>query len=571
MEEDMSPPLKRRRLEDPAAVPGSHVQDGGPHFVHSVSTLPKHSLRPARIPSHVDEIHLRVESRAVSYDAYGRLHNRQLGTALSSTSSTSTVNPLTNVNSIAVSVAVSATVDSGSTTTSSSDISASETSSVSARLSSSSDASATIVKASTSSLPRSSASRSGSVTSSSADATASTITSSAANNGTSSATFAASGLNLTTSATTITSGSLTFTSATTLTLSSSTLAPDAAYVYLATLSDGSVQDITEYGHMYTTTFPDGQVSTISAASTTHRSTTTDARGGPVVFLLTASTEQRTMTSPAPVSAADAPTGVAGAGIQSTTTSSATSGTSSAASSGGSGDNSTPPAGTIAGGVVGGCAGLAALLLIAMLFLRWYRRRAQLGHQALPPNLAGPPGGLPDAEDPGGPRSAGMAERAGLVPLMGAIPAMLRPHPRDGQAAAPETGERGFQRVSGRKMPSAFSEGMQGPPPTMPLTTAGRDLNTTSFYRDSDGSYGGEGASFGEDGGVPIASQRSHDELTLSPGPRRTPTVHAAGPYHFSMPSRNVAYSPPGNVATYGSLDTPSPPDTNRNSRFTEEV
>nr|POF15179.1 hypothetical protein CFP56_42067 [Quercus suber] len=584
--EDMSPPFKRRRLEDSGA-PQSYVmppqkcsaRDPAPHFIHQVSSLPTHSLRPARIPSHVDEIHLRFDMRAALMDSPGhQLQKRQLGTASSSSSSSSltsteTVSPLTNVNSITVAVAVGTTVDTGSTGTSSLVSSASETSSVeSTRLSSSSDSSTTLVAGSiSSSAAIVSTSRTGVEVSSETGTASSPISSSATNTGTSSATFATTASNVTTSATTITSGSTTFTSQTTIALSSFEFATDAAFVYLATLRDGTVQVITEYGQGYTTTFADGQVSTIPAASTTYRSTTTDASGAVSVFLLTASTEQSTINSAAaPVSAADTPTGAAGAGVDGASSSAPTSGTNSAAKSGDNNDSSTPPAATIAGGVVGGCAGLAALLLVAMLMLRWFRRRAQLGHQALPPNLAGPQGGLQDVDEPSAPRSAGMADRAGLVPLMGAIPTLLRSHQRKGAEAAPETSERSFQRVSGRKMPSAFSDGMQSPPPTAPLTSAGRDLSSTSFYRDSDGFYGGEGEVSG--GAARVAgTPRSREEMTLSPGPRRTPTVHAAGPYNFSIPSRNVGHSPVGTAATYGSLDAPSSLDTNRNSRFTEEV
>ena len=117
----------------------------------------------------------------------------------------------------------------------------------------------------------------------------------------------------------------------------------------------------------------------------------------------------------------------------------------------------------------------------------------------------------------------------------------------------------------------------------------RNLSSHSFYRDSYGFYGGEGP-----GGEHQQRIQSPDltmpsppldggEMTLSPGPRRTPTVHAGGPYNFSNPGtptgnhRHHSYladypvdpaapSPPGHIRS----DTPSTID-NRSSRFTEEV
>lgn len=290
--------------------------------------------------------------------------------------------------------------------------------------------------------------------------------------------------------------------------------------------------------------------------------------------------QSTVTSTAMVGAASQ------AGGGSTATSTAASSTSSAATLHGnsnSGSSSTPPAGTIAGGVVGGAAGLAVVLLIAMLFLRWYRRKAQLGHQALPANS----GMSPELDQaPVSRHGPGMAERAGLMPIMGAVPALFRHQNRSqDQSSESEPTERGFTRVSGRKLPSSFSPGMSSPPPSMPLTgSAERNLSTSSFYRDSSGFYGGEGGGGGRGAGAASESPPP-EEMTLSPGPQRRPTVHAGGPYVMSPPAtasspsspRNPAEqslrSPPGTgtTATFERSDTPSSLDPNRGSRFVEEV
>lgn len=305
----------------------------------------------------------------------------------------------------------------------------------------------------------------------------------------------------------------------------------------------------------------------------------------------------------------------------TATAGSVSTTSSAAGGGGSGGSTAPP-GTIAGGVVGGCAGLAVILLVALILLRWWKRKAQNGHHALPPSSEH----TPDPEISSSLRGQpGMAERAGLRPLVGAVPAFFR---HSNRSADVPPSERGFTRVSGRKLPSQFSAGMSSsspPPPSMPLAAPGartpdaldadheRNLSSTSFYRDSDGFYGGEGThiaaaarhhsqagapgtydftghspSPSESLENPAARGPSPEEMMLSPGPRRTPTVHRGGPYTMSpsstvpstpamplspaAPSSGVGWGGEGAGSPYARSETPtsSVPD-NRSSRFTEEV
>lgn len=76
-----------------------------------------------------------------------------------------------------------------------------------------------------------------------------------------------------------------------------------------------------------------------------------------------------------------------------------------------------------------------------------------------------------------------------------------------------------------------------------------------------------------------------EEMTLSPGPQRRPTVHAGGPWVMSptatatTPSSPASpRSPPGTGGTRATFErgseTPtssSVGDPNRSSRFTEEV
>ena len=243
---------------------------------------------------------------------------------------------------------------------------------------------------------------------------------------------------------------------------------------------------------------------------------------------------------------------------------------------GNNHSSTPPAGTIAGGVVGGCAGLALVALIAMLFVRWYRRKTQMGHQALPPGTAGGSEG----QSRSGP---GMAERAGIVPFAAAVPALFR---HQNRSTEPEQSERSFTRISGRKLPSQWSEGMSSSQaPNMPLTTVtsaeeseGRNLSSTSFYRDSQGFYGGNGGDLSPGAASPESVNRGPlrasdpgSVMMMSRGPERQPQVHYGGSVPRPGQASALSTSPPA-AGALGRSETPSSLlDPNRSSRFTEDM
>ena len=340
-------------------------------------------------------------------------------------------------------------------------------------------------------------------------------------------------------------------------------------VYLATLKNSHIATVTRSNKPYVTTFSDGEVSTICDLTRNCRIATQNNA---------ASRRPLEQTSLASLSSPS----TAYAAVPNTDTGTPTSPVSSSSTDTQQhNDNDTAPtAGTIAGGVVGGAAGLAVILLVALVFLRWYKRRSQLGHHALPPSS----GISPEPDYPPSSRGPGMAERAGLTPLVTAVPGFFRHQNRSQDE--PLGSERGFTKISGRKLPSAFSEGMSsggrsGQPPDIPPRSPGRNLSSTSFYRDSHGFYGGEGAvtdrSISPEDGP--ATRDDYEEMTLSPGPQRRPTVHTGGPYVMSpstsvpdTPNRPlVPGSPPETVHTFGRSSTPSTLPDNRSSRFTEEV
>ncbi|KAK4637657.1 hypothetical protein CLAFUR0_00341 [Fulvia fulva] len=535
MDEAMAPPHKRRKLssgaaQDISALDNSTVAaDVMTPFSH-VSHLRTHSsLAPARTHHHCDdeEDQPRVQHAPVGgIEDFKVLLPRQ-GTGSSASSSEAT----TPVDSTAGSNGPSPTSPSAST----------------------SSASAGGTPASLSPSPSISGS--------------STISARSSGNGTLSRTISGSSssvsLNLTTSAIIII-GESTTTLKTTITLGGSTSSitdTDASFLYLATLFDGDVSTLTRSSIAYTTAF--GTESFTVPSRTSARTSTVEE----TVSADSSRSGQSTVTSIATV-------GIAGAGSgrgSPTNSSPATSSTDSSSNNDNHNDN-TPPAGTIAGGVVGGCAGLAVVLLIAMLFVRWYRRKARTQHQALPPGSMSAPG-----DDQTMDRNApGMAERAGLRPLVAAIPGLMRHQNRSTEASEPS--ERGFTRVSGRKLPSAFSEGMtsdglvrEQPPPAMPLSgsppDAERSLSGNSFYRDSTGFYGGDGdiglARSSSSPTSPNSNAPIHGKAPeLMMGPQRQPQVHAGGPYNMTPTSADSPHA-----ATFGRSETPDL----RNSRFTEDM
>ena len=224
--------------------------------------------------------------------------------------------------------------------------------------------------------------------------------------------------------------------------------------------------------------------------------------------------------------------------------------------------------------MGGFAGLAVLILIAMLFLKWHRRRKQMEHDAIGP---GESARSFEPEGPSNPRGPGMAERAGLMPLAGAVPSFFRHQDRSQSTSEPS--ERGFTRVSGRKLPSAFSEGMTSAPDRdqqLPEPHA-RDLSSQSFYRDSYGFYGGEGEDLRAPSPTNYSRPRTNTQetMTMSPGPQRRPTVHQAQYGAMTASPFGDGSYHAAHTATSASLSrtdtTPSSSEYNRNSRFREQM
>ncbi|PNS17949.1 hypothetical protein CAC42_3908 [Sphaceloma murrayae] len=347
-------------------------------------------------------------------------------------------------------------------------------------------------------------------------------------------------------------------------------------IIVTTLPNGRISTLSATRSTSLTTMPDGRVSTITGSLVP---TTTDATSS-ASDLLSASPTETATSSSSPTSETGTNYGNDGGNGQSGNSGASPSG---GASSGTETENSnvssTPPPQILAGGIVGGVAGIAAILLVAFIFVRWYRRKGTMRR-------------IDNASsDNAGNR--GMAERKGLLPFAAAAGGLLRG--RNNKNVAGE--ERGFQRISGRKLPSAFSGGITGPtgsgpssPPPVPMPAAfengshnrnnGGSGGDRSFYRDSTGYYGGTGNESGSTG----TSPGELGPAEIQPGPARQATLHPGGPYGAS---NNPFDTPPGSPrmpmlegrsATPVNLDPSYTGYTERSatplshhSRFTEEV
>lgn len=145
-----------------------------------------------------------------------------------------------------------------------------------------------------------------------------------------------------------------------------------------------------------------------------------------------------------------------------------------------------------------------------------------------------------------------------------------------------TGERSFQRVSGRKLPSAFSEGM-----TSEQFANQGTLSGSSFYTDDKGFYGGAGVmskDFGKEIGETSNTGAVGKDERVMPSPARTPVIHHpddAPPWGASRNGGGSTLSPP--QTPVNPFADPMPPprgalgrsrlshDGSRSSRFTENV
>merc|ERR1712093_231978 len=283
------------------------------------------------------------------------------------------------------------------------------------------------------------------------------------------------------------------------------------------------------------------------------------------FLSTSSVYSPSSSSTATSTGTD---GIVGGGSGTGTGSGDTSTSPAAAGSDDSSDSS-PSTSTVVGGVVGGVAGAAILIFLLMFLIRWKRRNSSMlalgsgeGESATGTSRSVPPSG------PSGSGSGAMAERSSFGGF--AVPAALASltgYKRSSQRTADRNtisstagSERGFYRVSGRELPSVLQSGGDGYGGGIMESNT---LSGSSFYRDSQGFYGGPGGpssppvglSMARDSGVPIMRE----------GPARTPVTEQG---LFADPPASL--TPPPRRPDVVGRSHPSF-DGSQRSRFTEEV
>ncbi|CAG5182457.1 uncharacterized protein ALTATR162_LOCUS10171 [Alternaria atra] len=213
---------------------------------------------------------------------------------------------------------------------------------------------------------------------------------------------------------------------------------------------------------------------------------------------------------------------------------------------------------VVGSVVGSLAGAALILAIILLLLRRHKRKQGGALQ-----LTGD-----DHTDNNQSMRQAPTTSSTLVP----VAFLNRFSAMSGKTAETNLsgGERSFQRVSGRKLPSAFSEGM-----TSDQFSQGGTMSGSSFYQDEHGIYGGPGISkeFGKEIGDSSMTRES-GQMNIRPSPARTPVIRHpddGNPFadrHYLSPPQ----SPNPDVPPRGTLGRSLPSaDGSRSSRFTENV
>jgi hypothetical protein len=215
------------------------------------------------------------------------------------------------------------------------------------------------------------------------------------------------------------------------------------------------------------------------------------------------------------------------------------------------------------------AGLAFVFLILLFLLRWKKRNQNplsFGRND------GSSTGVITSRDGGGPSQSGeMVDRS--IPF--AIPAALAAltgRRRQSRSQAPSANsatvsERGFYRVSGRKLPSvlqAGGDGYGGGFGDRPMFGNPDTLSGTSFYRDSQGFHGGPGdPPQNRDSGIPV----------MRPSPARTPVTqqNPFAPPPVQSPFDDPSPPPPPRIRPDGLGRSHPSQDGSHGSRFTEEL
>ncbi|KAK7436321.1 hypothetical protein CaCOL14_004024 [Colletotrichum acutatum] len=221
-------------------------------------------------------------------------------------------------------------------------------------------------------------------------------------------------------------------------------------------------------------------------------------------------------------------------------------TSTSTSDDSSGSGSPTPTGTVVGSVVGSLAGAAFLVVLVFLALRWKKRTG--GRFRLSEASAGKRGILTGSGGPPGGNSGGMVQRslsfdpttaaAGAGAGAGAMAVAHKPSSR--RASEPsETGERGFVRVAGRKLPSVLQAGGDGYTDPREGTSAAVNDDESVYFRDSQAFFDPNGQTTRLALGSPMRPVSG--VVVFKESPARTPVTESAP---FPPPAASPQSNPP---------------------------
>jgi hypothetical protein len=232
------------------------------------------------------------------------------------------------------------------------------------------------------------------------------------------------------------------------------------------------------------------------------------------------------------------------------------------------DSSAPSTPVVVGSVVGSVAGASIIILILLVLVKWWKRRHN-GIALGDGEAEGAGSGL------GGTSSRGMTQRRSLVPAaLAGLASYKRSTQKPDPTISPDAGgERGFYRVSGRKIQSVLESGGDGYGDD--VARAG-NTGGPSLYKETGGLFGGPvsptsptystSPTSPSSPPVGISIQREDEKPVMRPGPARTP-VTQQGPFSSLVPP--PLDLPPRRPDALG-RSRPSQ-DSSHPSRFTELV
>jgi len=230
---------------------------------------------------------------------------------------------------------------------------------------------------------------------------------------------------------------------------------------------------------------------------------------------------------------------------------------------GSGTSGSPPpapTSTVVGSVLGSVAGVALLVAVALFLLRW-KKRQQHGIRLLEDT-----NGRPRALSGGpGPAGSGMTDHSLPFAIPSALAALSGKHKPQGPSLGAESAEKGFYRVSGRRLPPVLMHGGDGFTDPRDSMASGQTTfrDSQGFWEPSTPSRFAVGSPMRPESGVMI----------MQPGPGRTPVqtpVTEQRPFFDDLDSQ---LTPPAGIDPIGRshLSQDGSRGSGSASRFTEEI